>query len=179
MKLMNKPFVFMRHGETELNCNRVIGGRTDVPLTAIGKAQARQASLILAHTAWSCIAVSPLLRARQTASLAVVDAPQLIVTDLRERDWGDLELRPLSEQPPYEDTPPNGEPWTNFCARVIHALNELLSHYEQPLIIAHSGIFRVIRQQATGTPYGPRIGNASPIRIVPNNGHWEMHSLEI
>lgn len=178
MKLITKPFIFMRHGETELNRNQLIGGRTDVPLTATGQQQARRASAILAHEKWSCLAVSPLLRARQTAALSVPDTPQHIVSDLRERDWGDLELRPLSEQPPYEDTPPHGETWADFCIRVTQALNELLSQYERPLIIAHSGIFRVIRQQATGTPYGPRIGNASPMLIIPNGSNWNMLPME-
>lgn len=180
MTLRLMPFVFMRHGETLLNRKRVMGGRTDVPLTAVGEAQARAAAPLLAQQPWSCVAVSPLIRARQTATLALPDAPQHIVPDLRERDWGDLEERPLAEQPPYEETPPNGEPWAAFYSRVTDALNALLDQHERPLVIAHSGIFRVIRQLATGSPYGPRINNAHPMLIVPSalRHRWTILPLE-
>lgn len=37
MTLLPKPFVFVRHGQTPLNRDRLIGGRTEVPLTATGE----------------------------------------------------------------------------------------------------------------------------------------------
>lgn len=179
MNLICKPFVCLRHGETPLNRDRLIGGRTDVPLTEEGEQQARNAAPLLARYTWSCIAVSDKLRARQTAALALPGAPKLIVPDLRERDWGDLELRPYAEQPPYETTPPGGEPWDDFCARVIGALNQLLQQYDTPLVIAHSGVFRVLNLLATGSPYGPRIGNALPMWILPDRSpdNWAIVPL--
>ncbi|WP_191091641.1 histidine phosphatase family protein [Affinibrenneria salicis] len=179
MKLICKPFVFLRHGETPLNRDRLIGGRTDVPLSEDGEQQARSAASILARHRWSCIAVSSKLRARQTASLALPGLPQLMVPDLRERDWGDLELRPYTEQTPYEQTPPGGEAWDDFCARIIAALNQLLQQYDTPLVVAHSGVFRVLSLLSSGSPYGPRIGNAVPMWIVPADspGGWTIMPL--
>ena len=46
MTLLPKPFVFVRHGETPLNRDRLIGGRTEVPLTATGEQQARSGSCL-------------------------------------------------------------------------------------------------------------------------------------
>ncbi|MCG8175149.1 histidine phosphatase family protein [Brenneria goodwinii] len=180
MNLICKPFVFLRHGETPLNRDRLIGGRTDVPLTENGEQQARNAAPHLANHTWSCIAVSDKLRARQTAALALPGLPKLIVPDLRERDWGDLELRPYAEQPPYEQTPSGGESWDDFCARITGALNQLLQQYDTPLVVAHSGVFRVLNTLATGSPYGPRIGNAAPMWIMPGHspGDWTIIPLD-
>lgn len=180
MTLPCRPFVFVRHGETPLNRDQLIGGRTDVPLTAEGERQARAASPLLATRPWSCVAVSPLLRARQTAALAVPASPTLIIPELRERDWGELELRPYAEQTPYETTPAQGESWADFCARITAALARLLQQYELPLVIAHSGVFRVISLLARGTPYGPRVDNVAPLWILPgtNETDWNIKPWE-
>ena len=180
MTLLHKPFVFVRHGETPLNRDRLVGGRTEVPLTARGEQQAHDASALLLKRAWSIVAVSPQQRARRTAELALPGASLTQVADLRERDWGDLECRPLSEQTPYEETPPNGEAWLPFCMRVTDALNTLLAQYDTPLVVAHSGVFRVIRMLATGTPHGERVGNVAPLWILPGASpdDWKMIPLE-
>lgn len=75
MPIICKPFVFVRHGETALNRDKLIGGRTDVPLTDEGEWQAQEVRSLLSRYCWSGIAVSPLLRARQTAELALPDLP--------------------------------------------------------------------------------------------------------
>ena len=60
MPLICKPFVFVRHGETPLNRDKVIGGSTDVPLTDEGEQQARSAAPILGRYDWNGVAVSSL-----------------------------------------------------------------------------------------------------------------------
>lgn len=180
MPIICKPFVFIRHGETPLNRDKLIGGRTDVPLTEEGEWQAQEAGTLLTRYRWSGVAVSPLLRARQTAELALPDVSYEVFEGLRERDWGDLELRTWSELTPYEETPPGGESWEAFCTRVTDALNTILTQYERPLVVAHSGVFRVLRRYALGTPYGARIGNVEPMWILPGeNAHeWRILPLE-
>lgn len=42
MPIICKPFVFVRHGETALNRDKLIGGRTDVPLTEEGSGKRRK-----------------------------------------------------------------------------------------------------------------------------------------
>ena len=162
-----EPFVFMRHGQTAANACGLICGRLDVPLDATGRAQARAAQGLLGATRWSCVAVSSALRARQTAQLALPEAALTPVHDLRERDWGELEGLPLAQQCDYLDTPPGGESWADFVGRVQGALDSLLAQFEQPLVIAHSGVWRAIHFALYGTPHGPRIGNTLPMLVAP------------
>jgi len=179
MSLICKPFVFVRHGETPLNRDKLIGGRTDVPLTEEGERQARAAAPLLSGWEWNGVAVSSLQRARRTLELALPGVPHVVVDDLRERDWGLLENRPIAELPPYESTPPWGESWEQFSTRVTGALNGLLEQYDLPLIVAHSGVFRVIRYYASGTPYGDRVGNVVPMWISPGQTEEEWQIVPL
>jgi len=179
MSIICKPFVFVRHGETPLNRDKLIGGSTDVPLTDTGKRQAEIAQPLLARFQWSVIGVSSLLRAQQTAQLAVPGGIYTTLDGLRERDWGDLEGLPGEAITPYEETPPGGESWDAFLGRVTIAVNSLLSEFECPLIVAHSGVFRVLNYYAFGTPYGNRIGNVEPMWILPGKipEEWRIMPL--
>ncbi|GHE22956.1 histidine phosphatase family protein [Halomonas urumqiensis] len=172
--LLARPFVFIRHGETRLNREQRICGRSDVPLTALGEAQARQAAGWLDRP-WSRVVTSTLQRAWRTAELAVPGQQAVRLDGLDERDWGRLDQLPLARQPSYEATPPGGESWADFQARVLAALNGVLASEEMPLVVAHSGVFRVIRVQLTGSPNGPRLANATPFLIRPGLLGWQIH----
>ncbi|MCC5881937.1 MAG: histidine phosphatase family protein [Halomonas sp.] len=171
--LLAKPFVFIRHGETQLNREQRICGHSDVPLTAWGETQAREAASCL-NRPWSRVVTSTLQRAWRTAELAVPGQQAERLSGLDERDWGLLDQLPLNEQPPYEETPPGGESWAVFQARVLAALNGVLASTEVPLVVAHSGVFRVIRAQLIGTPHGPRLSNATPYLICPGLLGWQV-----
>lgn len=171
--LLARPFVFLRHGETQLNREHRICGRNDVPLTALGEAQARQAAAWLARP-WSRVVTSTLQRAWRTAELAVPGQEAMRLHGLAERDWGDLEAAHLDRQPSYLETPPGGESWAAFQSRVLAALNGVLASEEMPLVVAHSGVFRVIRAQLIGTPHGPRLANATPYLVRPGLLGWQV-----
>ncbi|MBA4502637.1 histidine phosphatase family protein [Marinobacterium marinum] len=175
--LLRRPFVFMRHGETPMNARGLICGATDVPLSSEGEEQARRAAW-LGRYPWSCVASSGMQRAQHTARLAVGGHPVIALPGLNERHWGQLELAPLAEQTPYEVTPPGGESWAAFRQRVLAALNSVLECHEWPLFVAHSGVYRVIRELQTGTPHGPRIENAQPILVKPHRSGWELTLCE-
>ncbi|WP_036184999.1 histidine phosphatase family protein [Marinobacterium lacunae] len=177
LTLLRRPFVFMRHGETPMNAQGLICGATDVPLSTLGEAQAKSAEW-LQRKQWSLVACSGLRRAQHTAQLALPNQSAQPFNGLNERDWGALELRPLDEQTPYEVTPPEGESWPAFCRRVLEAMNRLLAGHELPLIVAHSGVYRVIRALQTGTPHGPRIANAQPVLIEPIADGWTMKEIK-
>lgn len=174
--LLASPFVFMRHGETPLNRDGLIGGSTDVPLTRQGEDQARSARPILERH-WSKVVTSSRLRARQTTELAVPGQGFTSLPGLDERDWGQLECAPLAHQTPYLNTPPGGEDWESFEARVVAALNTTLAAHPYPLIIAHSGVYRVIQRLVRGRPEGPRLPNARPLLIRPGPLGWTFHLL--
>ncbi|RCV86413.1 histidine phosphatase family protein [Billgrantia montanilacus] len=172
--LLARSFVFIRHGETQLNREDRICGRCDVPLTAQGEAQARQAAAWLDRP-WSRVVTSTLQRAWRTAELAVPGQEAVRLSGLDERDWGRLDQWRLTHQPAYEATPPGGESWASFQARVLTALNGTLASAEMPLVVAHSGVFRVIRAQLTGSPNGSRLPNATPFLIRPGLLGWQVH----
>ncbi|MGQ4878548.1 histidine phosphatase family protein [Billgrantia sp. LNSP4103-1] len=175
--LLAKPFVFMRHGETRLNREQRIGGRSDEPLTDLGEAQARRAATLLERP-WSRVVTSTLQRAWRTAELAVPGQQATRMSGLDERDWGQLDQLPLAQQPPYEATPPGGESWADFQARVLAALNGVLASEEMPLVVAHSGVFRVIRTHLIGTPNGPRLANATPYLVRPGLLGWQVERFD-
>ncbi len=168
MTLLFKPFVFARHAQSEFNAAFRIGGFTDSPLSATGIQQAQQAAPILSVIEWSAVITSTLQRTQQTASYAVPNQVIHPYEQLKERNWGDLEGYPIEQQLAYEITPPNGESWHDFEARVISTLNTILSEHDWPLIIAHSGVYRVLNNVINGTPYCPRIGNVTPISFIPS-----------
>lgn len=175
--LLPRPFVFVRHGETFYNRARLIAGRMDVVLTPLGERQALEACALLGGQRWSRVAVSTMFRARKTARLIVPNALLHFDHGLRERDWGALEGLAQRHPMPYFDTPAGGESWAIFRTRVLASLNATLDAFDCPLIVAHSGVFRVIREAVTGTPHGPRIGNVEPVVCLPGaEGGFELLS---
>ncbi|WP_110685172.1 histidine phosphatase family protein [Salinicola aestuarinus] len=173
--LTRRPFVFLRHGQSTRNHERRIGGQQDVGLTQRGREEARYALDLLGAIDWSLAVSSPLARARETAELALGRAPDRLDARLMERHWGEFEGQPIPARLPYLDTPAGGESWTAFVDRIVAGLNDALNAAERPLIVGHSGLIRVIRWIATGTPEGPRSGNAVPLLMTPEGDRgWEI-----
>lgn len=81
----------VRHGETAWSRERRHTGRTDVPLTDVGRRQAAALRASLGAREWDAVLCSPLTRARETAALAAPDAAPIYDDDLVERDYGPTE----------------------------------------------------------------------------------------
>jgi broad specificity phosphatase PhoE len=81
----------VRHGETEWSLSGQHTGRTDIPLTAKGEADARKLNERLRSPVFKRVFVSPLQRARQTAALAGLATPAEIEPDFVEWDHGEYE----------------------------------------------------------------------------------------
>ncbi len=84
----------IRHGETEWTEQRRHTGRTDIPLTELGRARAKALAPKLATVPGvdsASVFVSPLLRARQTCELAGLGDRAQVWDDLAEWDYGEFE----------------------------------------------------------------------------------------
>lgn len=122
----------VRHGETPGNAARVFQ-TPDVPLSARGEEQARRLARRLANAGVARILSSDFARAAGTAEALRVatGAPLGFEPLLQERSFGDLRGRPYAEldfdpfAPNY--TPPAGESWEAFHARVDGAWERVRS----------------------------------------------------
>lgn len=88
--LLQRIFL-IRHGQTAWSLSGQHTGRTDIPLTAEGEAEARTLHERLRTPVFKRVLVSPLQRARQTADLAGLAMPAEIEPDLVEWDHGEYE----------------------------------------------------------------------------------------
>ncbi len=107
----------VRHGETAWSATGRHTGRTDVPLTSRGTAQATALGALLTEVlpdGPALVVTSPLVRACETARLAGLDggsgrAPALVDDDLAEWDYGGYEGMTSAEI-----TAAVGRPWDVF-----------------------------------------------------------------
>ncbi len=81
----------VRHGQTAWSLSGQHTGRTYIPLTKKGEAEARTLHERLRVIVFNRVFVSPLQRARQTADLAELATPVEIEPDLVEWDHGEYE----------------------------------------------------------------------------------------
>ena len=166
--LFQRPFYFLRHGESEANLAGLIAGSTETPLTARGRSQAEAAAEALSRLEIRSIYCSPQQRAADTAAPIArqFGLPLTTLDGLRERHWGVLELKPLEEIRDRSQTAPNGESLSDFEDRTWQAL-ESIDGPSPVLVVAHSGTMRVLRVKlGIGDVHG-WVPNASPIRFLP------------
>ena len=83
----------VRHGESETNLKKIHGGCLDVPLTEQGKADAKSAGYLLQDIQFDKVYTSDLIRAIQTADIALPEYEKEQTPLLREICLGELEGR--------------------------------------------------------------------------------------
>jgi broad specificity phosphatase PhoE len=105
--------IVVRHGETAWSREKRHTGRSDLPLTAEGREQARALVAQLAGLDFAAVFVSPLQRARETCELAGFADRAVVEPDLIEWDYGEYEGMTSSE---IEQRRPG---WTLFGDGVI------------------------------------------------------------
>ena len=81
----------IRHGETEWSLSGRHTGRTDIPLTVKGEADARELGKALHGTSFDRVFTSPRQRARRTCELVDLGPSAQVEADLPEWDYGDYE----------------------------------------------------------------------------------------
>jgi ribonuclease H / adenosylcobalamin/alpha-ribazole phosphatase len=155
MPAQGEPAVtlLLRHGQTPMSVQKRYAGRTDVPLTETGLAQAAAAAKRLASAGLDAIVASPLQRTVQTAEAVAAVTGVAVVTDdgFRETDfgvWDGLTFAEVRERWPSELTawladpqvaPPGGESFAEVSERVTAALGRVLAGRsgQRILIVSH------------------------------------------
>jgi broad specificity phosphatase PhoE len=167
LPLLQAPFLFLRHGETETNRMGLVAGATDVALNATGILQARAAAQQLRQRGITAIYSSPLQRARATARCVsdVLQLPVTVIAQLAERSWGELEGKPR-ELRVRDATPPGGEGAQAFAQRTLCGLGTIPGG-GLPLIVAHSGTFRALCDHLGIAPSATPVRNSHPLRFIP------------
>lgn len=144
-----------RHGETAWNAENIICGRTDLPLTARGREQARELADRMAGIPLAAVYVSPLQRALDTARCVSerCGVPVRIENRLIEQNYGSCEgkdrLSPefLSVKRQFAVRyPGGGESMMQVAARVYPLVDELRRRYrgKNVLLVCHGGVMRVL-----------------------------------
>jgi probable phosphoglycerate mutase len=146
-----------RHGETEWARLGRHTGRTDVPLTDTGRAQAAALGRRLAAHDFALVLTSPLSRAVETTAIAGFGGVAVADRDLREWDYGELEGR-LTEDI-REDYPgwtiwrgpwPGGETLDDVAARADHVLERIAGAQGDVLVVSHGHLLRVLAARWLG-----------------------------
>ncbi len=143
----------IRHGMTAGNAARRYVGSTDEPLCPEGRAEAERHAK---DPSCQHVYVSPLLRARQTASILFPNAEQTVVEDLREMNFGVFEGRTADEMEHdsdyrawidglCKDAPPGGDSQEGFHRRVADAFTATLKSADgDPVFVIHGGVIMAI-----------------------------------
>ena len=160
MALADKQVLLVRHGETGWSRTSRHTGRTDVPLTDRGRAQARAAGLVLAGRELSLVLTSPLGRALDTCRIAGLGDVAEVDPDLAEWDYGDAEGRSTADiQAEVEGwtvwTHPvggTGETVDEVGARADAVIARVDAADGDVALFAHGHLLRVLTARWVGLP---------------------------
>jgi probable phosphoglycerate mutase len=151
--------VLIRHGETEWSRDMRHTGRTDMPLTPVGREQALVAGRSIADRQFALVLTSPLSRARQTAELAGLGDVAEDDEDLMEWDYGEAEGRTtaeIREERPgwriWTDGPPGGETLDQVAARADRVIERVAVVEGDVALFAHGHLLRVLGARWVGQP---------------------------
>ena len=166
---MTTRLCIVRHGETAWNAEHRVQGQLDVPLNAIGLAQARAAAQILAREKFDALYSSDLSRAKQTAqpvanlfSMAI-----MVEKNLRERHYGiferltyaEVKLRYPEDYARFAARDPDyafrtGESLRDFSTRSIAVISQLAARHQGAniLVFTHGGVLDKLYRFVTGLP---------------------------
>jgi probable phosphoglycerate mutase len=173
--LFRRPcFYFLRHGQSRLNAEKRIAGSVDTELTPLGHDQARIAAAILARQPVTAIYASPMQRAHHTAQYVAeaLKLPITLIEDIAERHWGALEGEPRAARIPGV-LPEGAETFEAFVTRVLTGLAQIDDN-GMPLIVAHSGVFRVLCHTLGIKEQEAPISNALPLLFEKQRDGWRM-----
>ena len=186
----------VRHGETAWNAEGRVQGQTDVPLNAVGTAQAGAVGAALAGERFAAIYSSDLTRVRQTAEPAAQRLGLAVRCDaaLRERHYGMFETHTYAEV--RERFPEDyarfrkkeldydfrgGESLRLFNERALGCVRSLAVRHpgETILVFTHGGVLEMVYRHANALGLSaPRefgIPNAAINWVEVAGESWSVH----
>ncbi len=160
--------LLVRHGESVFNAEGRLAGQADVPLSDRGRRQVERLAPLVESYKPDRVLSSDLARARQTAaSLGYPEAT--LSAEWREMDLGAWTSERVATLPADQYaawragtlTPPGGEMWADFCARISTSLDRVMGEGGDTVLIStHGGVVRAVCSLLVDLP---------PERIVPVN----------
>lgn len=174
-----------RHGQTNLNKNKLMQGLTDEPLNEVGIAQAKAARERIGDITFDAVYASPLGRAIHTASIIgnvdrkdVIIDPRIIETDFGKYEKAKYYLMGPSMTlywawPEKMPAPKTVETIESMVKRSSAFLKELEQKgYENVLVACHGGIIRALcgylEDRENGIKWRPKAHNCE-IRVYESN----------
>ena len=146
-----------RHGETAWTITRQHTGRTDLPLTAQGEAEARGLGARLDGLKFAAVFTSPAQRARRTCELAGFGPAAQVDNDLWEWDYGEYEGLRSSEirarRPNwvvFKDGAAGGETPAQVAARADKVIARVRLVDGDSLVFSHGHFSRVLAARWIG-----------------------------
>jgi broad specificity phosphatase PhoE len=149
--------VLIRHGETEWSRSGRHTGRTEVPLTEDGRAQAETVGAALRGRDFALVLTSPLGRALETCRLAGFGDRADQRDELMEWDYGAYEGRTtakIREERPgwtlWRGGVPEGETIEQMGERVDRVLDDIRALDGDALLFGHGHVLRVLTARWLG-----------------------------
>ena len=174
-----------RHGQTDLNRDKRMQGRTDCPLNEPGRVQAALAAEKAAGVKFDAVYASPLDRAIETACIVSGTERSRVIIDERiiETDFGKYEKKKYWAMglsmtlywalPEVFPAPPTVESIASMVKRVHAFLTELRqTDAENVLVVCHGGIIRVLSGCLEGRKNGIKW------RPKPKNTELRVYELD-
>ncbi len=199
---MNTDIYLFRHGQPKLQ--KALLGSTDSPLTQTGWRELQNTFDKL--DSFDYLTSSPLIRcvdfAKQYAQKNNINPHFQIVNNWQECHFGDWDGKTYedlhAQQPramkmffddPGNNTPPNGEPLSDFSTRIELALHQLLEQCQgkRIAVLTHAGVIRTLVAWCLNIDYQSGIqfkhfaidyASVTHISIYQENGHPPFPQLK-
>jgi broad specificity phosphatase PhoE len=164
---MTTRIYLVRHGATVLSAEDRFAGETDVPLSDVGREQARRLSERLANDGIAAFYASPMGRTLETAAILALPHAKAVtpVAGMREISHGRWEGKTRAEvehlypeeytrweADPFSFAPEGGESGLSVTARALPALLEIVGDHrdERVLIASHKATIRLLVSSLLG-----------------------------
>ena len=152
--------ILVRHGETMANKAQLVLGTSDVPLTELGRDQAKAAAqkISLMEPSPTILFSSPYQRAKETAGYIsnVIGLNPIFIDGLKEMNSGEMEGIKASEMDDkYTDymknwrrdhstaRPPGGETLEEVHSRAWKSILNIFNEYDEPVVVVVAHLFPI------------------------------------